>query len=131
MKINGTIFSKPQQDQLKRAISAELDKVVTKVRPYNFNNSLTAYNYLQSVPLDKIKYITITANNKVWTLMPQTSTTEYAAIKAYSDDGGYTIIVLKINPNAPISFYIDTYSGGGRDKHMITNISEYTVYVEE
>lgn len=31
MKINGTIFSKPQQDQLKRAIGAELDKVVAKV----------------------------------------------------------------------------------------------------
>lgn len=26
MKINGTIFSKPQQDQLKRGIGAELDK---------------------------------------------------------------------------------------------------------
>lgn len=31
MKINGTIFSKPQQDQLKRGIGAELDKVVAKV----------------------------------------------------------------------------------------------------
>ena len=31
MKINGTIFSKPQQDQLKRGIGTELDKVVTKV----------------------------------------------------------------------------------------------------
>lgn len=31
MKINGTIFSKPQQDQLKRGIGAELDKVATKV----------------------------------------------------------------------------------------------------
>ena len=27
MKINGTIFSKPQQDQLKRGIGAELDKI--------------------------------------------------------------------------------------------------------
>lgn len=31
MKINGTIFSKPQQDQLKRGIGTELDKVVAKV----------------------------------------------------------------------------------------------------
>lgn len=31
MKINGTIFSKSQQDQLKRGIGAELDKVVAKV----------------------------------------------------------------------------------------------------
>ena len=31
MKINGTIFSKPQQDQLKRGIGAELNKVVAKV----------------------------------------------------------------------------------------------------
>lgn len=31
MKINGTIFSKPQQDQLKRGIGVELDKVVAKV----------------------------------------------------------------------------------------------------
>lgn len=31
MKINGTIFSKPQQDQLKRGIGAELDKVIAKV----------------------------------------------------------------------------------------------------
>lgn len=31
MKINGTIFSKPQRDQLKRGIGAELDKVVAKV----------------------------------------------------------------------------------------------------
>lgn len=31
MKINGTIFSKPQQDQLKRGIGAKLDKVVAKV----------------------------------------------------------------------------------------------------
>lgn len=31
MKINGTIFSKPQQDQLKRGIGAELDKVFAKV----------------------------------------------------------------------------------------------------
>lgn len=31
MKINGTIFSKPQQDQLKRRICTELDKVVAKV----------------------------------------------------------------------------------------------------
>lgn len=31
MKINGTIFSKPQQDQLKRGIGAELDKVVAKI----------------------------------------------------------------------------------------------------
>lgn len=31
MKINGTIFSKPQQGQLKRGIGAELDKVVAKV----------------------------------------------------------------------------------------------------
>ena len=29
MKINGTIFSKPQQDQLKRGIGAELDKLAT------------------------------------------------------------------------------------------------------
>lgn len=31
MKINGTIFSKPHQDQLKRGIGTELDKVVRKV----------------------------------------------------------------------------------------------------
>ena len=31
MEINGTIFSKPQQDQLKRGIGTELDKVVAKV----------------------------------------------------------------------------------------------------
>lgn len=31
MEINGTIFSKPQQDQLKHEIGAELDKVVAKV----------------------------------------------------------------------------------------------------
>ena len=31
MKINGTIFSKPQQDQLKRGIGTELDKIVAKV----------------------------------------------------------------------------------------------------
>ena len=31
MKINGTIFSKPQQDQLKRGIGTELGKVVAKV----------------------------------------------------------------------------------------------------
>lgn len=31
MKINGTIFSKPQQEQLKRGIGAELDKVATKI----------------------------------------------------------------------------------------------------
>lgn len=31
MKLNGTIFSKPQQDQLRRGIGAELDKVVAKV----------------------------------------------------------------------------------------------------
>ena len=31
MKINGTIFSKPQQDQLKRGIGAELGKIATKV----------------------------------------------------------------------------------------------------
>lgn len=31
MKINGTIFSKPQQDQLKRGIGEELNKVVAKV----------------------------------------------------------------------------------------------------
>lgn len=31
MKINGTIFSKPQQDQLKRGIGAELGKVSAKV----------------------------------------------------------------------------------------------------
>lgn len=35
MKINGTIFSKPQQDQLRRAIGAELDKVVAKVDDVN------------------------------------------------------------------------------------------------
>lgn len=31
MEINGTIFSKPQRDQLERGIGAELDKVVAKV----------------------------------------------------------------------------------------------------
>ena len=31
MKINGTIFSKPQQDQLKRGIGAELDKIAAKI----------------------------------------------------------------------------------------------------
>lgn len=31
MKINGTIFSKPQQDQLKRGIGAELEKVAAKI----------------------------------------------------------------------------------------------------
>lgn len=31
MKINATIFSKPQQDQLKRGIGAELDKVAAKI----------------------------------------------------------------------------------------------------
>ena len=102
-----------------------------KVTPHNFKNLTGTYNYVNSVPLDRIKYITIKANDKVWTLMPQTSTKEYAAIQAYSDDGGYTIIVLKIQPNTPIAFYINTYSGGGRDKYMIRDISEYTVYVEE
>lgn len=31
MKINGTIFSKPQQDQLKRGIGAELEKIAAKI----------------------------------------------------------------------------------------------------
>ena len=34
MKINGTIFSKPQQDQLKRGIGAELEKVAASMLNY-------------------------------------------------------------------------------------------------
>lgn len=194
MKINGTIFSKPQQDQLKRGIGAELGKlsakvddvdkrmlnymgdwvtgneykendVVTwgtdghlyevikahtssatfdpdnpeyykamtarKVTSHNFKNSLAVYNYLKSTPLDKIKYITITANNVLWTLIPQTSTTEYSATRAFSTDGGTRQIILTVDPNSPIAYYIDTYSSGTRETKMISNISEYTVYVEE
>lgn len=49
MKINGTIFSKPQQDQLKRGIGAELDKVVAKVddvdkRMLNYTGDWTSGN---------------------------------------------------------------------------------------
>lgn len=43
MKINGTIFSKPQQDQLKRGIGTELDKVVAKVDDVDNN---TEFNFL-------------------------------------------------------------------------------------
>lgn len=43
MKINGTIFSKPQQDQLKRGIGTELDKVVKKVDDVDNN---TEFNFL-------------------------------------------------------------------------------------
>lgn len=102
-----------------------------KVTLHNFDNSADVYHYVNSIPLYKIKYITITGGDKTFTLMPQTSTIDYAAIRVYSNDGGYTLIVLKINPDTPIAFYINVYSGGGRDKYMITNISEYTVCVEE
>ena len=102
-----------------------------EVTLHNFDNSADVYNYVNSVPLYKIKYITITGGNKTFTLMPQTSAIDYAAIRAYSNDGGYTLIVLKIDPNTPIAFYVNVYSGGGRDKYMIRDISEYTVYVEE
>lgn len=194
MKINGTIFSKPQQDQLKRGIGAELEKVVAKVddvdkrmlnymgdwateneyhendvvtwahdghlyevikahtssatfdpdnpeyyKPmtarklssHKFTDPLTVYNYLKKLTIDKTKYITITTNSTSWTLMPQTSTTEYSATKAFTTDGGIRQIILTIDPNTPIAYYIDTYASGAREVKAITNISEYTIYVEE
>ena len=194
MKINSTIFSKPQQDQLKAGVGAELEKieakvgdvdkrmlnymgdwatgneyhendVVTwdtdghlyevikahtssatfnpdnpeyykamtarKVTSHNFKTPLSAYNYLKTVTIDKIKYITITANSTSWTLVPQTSTTEYSATRAFTTDGDIRQIILTIDPNSPIAYYIDTHSSGAREINAISNISEYTVYVEE
>ena len=63
-----------------------------KVTPHNFKNLTGTYNYVNSVPLDRIKYITIKANDKVWTLMPQTSTKEYAAATGGTMTSGTTTI---------------------------------------
>ena len=47
MKINGTIFSKPQQDQLKRGIGTELDKIAamvsTKYYSKTYDNTVGSY----------------------------------------------------------------------------------------
>lgn len=51
MKINGTIFSKPQQDQLKRGIGTELDKVVAKVDDVDESNEFTFLTTPVNAPL--------------------------------------------------------------------------------
>lgn len=51
MKINGTIFSKPQQDQLKRGIGTELDKVVAKVDPVDDSNEFSFLGTPINAPL--------------------------------------------------------------------------------
>lgn len=51
MKINGTIFSKPQQDQLKRGIGAKLDKVVAKVDDVDDSNEFSFLGTPINAPL--------------------------------------------------------------------------------
>lgn len=60
MKINGTIFSKPQQDQLKRGIGAELEKVIAMTKSKYIKHSYTTFN---DNTLSEIKNILQKAKN--------------------------------------------------------------------
>lgn len=60
MKINGTIFSKPQQDQLKRGIGEELNKVVAMTKSKYIKHSYTTIN---DNTLSEIKNILQKAKN--------------------------------------------------------------------
>lgn len=195
MKLNGTIFSKPQQDQLKRGIGAELDKVVAKVddvdkrmlnyvgdwvsgNEYHENDVVTwstdghlyevikahtssatfdpdnpeyykamtarklsshkftsvkdAYNYIMSLDFSKIKYITIKdGSNALWNLLPQGEANYYSASKLLTTDGGTRTTYLYIAATYASAYYIDTTKTGERTLTAISNIQEYTVYVEE
>lgn len=194
MKFNGTIFSKPQQDQLKENIGNELEKVSAKVdevdarmlnytgdwatdneyhendlvtwtdgqlyevikahtssasiKPGNteyykamtegggvvshtFNNRSDVYNYLKSIQLGKIKYIEIVSGIERFVLIPQSSTTEFSSTIMYTNDGGVRQFLLTISANSTNSFYVNTDKNGSRTITQISNITEYTVYVEE
>lgn len=60
MKTNGTIFSKPQQDQLKRGIGAELEKVIAMTKSKYIKHSYTTFN---DNTLNEIKNILQKAKN--------------------------------------------------------------------
>lgn len=195
MKLNGTIFSKPQQDQLKRGIGAELGKVAAKVddvdkrmlnymgdwatgNEYHENDVVTwgtdghlyeiikahtssatfdpdnpeyykamtarklsshkftsandTYAYIMSIGFSKIKYITIKdGNNGLWNLLPQGEANFYSTSKLLTTDGGVRDVYIYITTTYASAYYIDTTKTGERTLTAISNIQEYTVYVEE
>lgn len=103
MKINGTIFSKPQQDQLKRGIGAELDKVVAKVddvdaRMLNYTGDWTSGNEYHENDVvtwaqDGHLYEVIKAHTSSSTIAP--SNTEY--YKAMTADKVSSTVINNVN----------------------------------
>lgn len=105
MKINGTIFSKPQQDQLKRGIGTELDKVVAKVDDVDARMLIYSGDWASGIEYHENDVITYSGNLYEVVQSGISNTTPDATPSMYK---------AMTNPsvnNALIPVYFDTQGG--------------------
>lgn len=133
MKINGTIFSKPQQDQLKRGIGAELDKVVAKVedvdaRMLNYTGDwVTGNEYHENDVVtwgtDGHLYEVIKAHTSSSTIDP--SNTEYYKAMTAAKYIKHTYTNLEYQTAAKVREILNIFNKSKTGKNIFLVFSEY------
>lgn len=146
MKINGTIFSKPQQDQLKRGIGAELDKIAamagTKYYSKTYDNTATSLkNIVNDVinALQKHKRVFCVVNPQegreaiieFTTIKPTGSRYVLATGVTYNETTTFPAIIKLFITTQTKSLTMYTLKADGCESSSLTPPDQTTVYFEE
>lgn len=136
MKFNGTIFSKPQQDQLKENIGNELEKAIEKTSKY-IPHEYTIANKLYNEFINKctsIEYIEVYINGGgdsayIFGKPSKTDTLAFSKIELYSNDGQTREEMVNVYQNEWNFIYNDVAVNGAKTKHTFT-IKKIIVYTK-